>query len=74
MTPQGFKAFRKAMGWSQAQAAEALQLSTTAIENYEKGVRRGDGKPAPIPYTVELACAALYHRIGVVDFEAIEGH
>jgi transcriptional regulator with XRE-family HTH domain len=70
MTPQGFKAFRKVMGWTQAKAAEALGLSRGTIENYEKGTRAA-GKPSPIPHTVELACAALYHNLGEVNFEAV---
>ncbi len=62
MTPDDFKAWRKAMGISQDGAAEVLQLSKATIQNYERGVRL-DGKPAPIPHTTALACAALFHRI-----------
>lgn len=63
MTPEDFKDWRKAMGLSQDGAADALQLSNATIQNYERGVRL-DGKPAPIPFTTALACAALYHRLG----------
>lgn len=63
MTPETFIAWRKAMGLSQREAAALLRVSKTTIEYWEAGTRR-DGKPAPIPYTVGLACAALYHRIG----------
>lgn len=54
MTPEGFKAFRKVMGWSQAKTAKALEKSTSTIENYEKG-GRADGKRSPIPRTTALA-------------------
>ncbi|MDQ0315570.1 helix-turn-helix domain-containing protein [Amorphus orientalis] len=59
MTPEDFKNWRAHCGFkSQRIAAEALGLSVGTIENYEPGVRR-DGNPAPIPYTVALACSAL---------------
>ncbi len=62
MTPQDFKDWRDAMGFkTQQQAADALGLSVETIQNYERGVRR-DGKTAPIPYTVALACSALFNR------------
>jgi len=59
MTPDDFKAWRKAMGWNQTEAAEALGLSLGTIGNYERGSRREDGRPAPVPRTVALACAAV---------------
>ena len=63
MTPDEFKAWRKSMGCSQAEAAEALGLSKPTIENYEKGVRRDTGAAVEIPRHVALACAALFHRL-----------
>lgn len=64
MTPTDFKNWRKAMGLTQAKAAEVLDLSPSTIEFYEAGKRRGSGAPAPIPRTVALACAALAAGIG----------
>lgn len=63
MTPDDFKAWRKAMGLSQRAAAEALGMSRPAIENYERGHRIGDNRKVEIPRTVALACAALFHRL-----------
>ena len=63
MTPQSFKEWRATMGFSQAEAAEALGLSKPAVENYDRGVRRDDGKPVKIPKTVALACRALFHKL-----------
>lgn len=63
MTNEGFKAWRTAMGLSQAAAAEVLGMSKAAIENYDRGVRRDTGEPVVIPHSVALACAAVYHRI-----------
>jgi transcriptional regulator with XRE-family HTH domain len=60
MTPEDFKAWRKAMGFrSQQAAADALGMSKSAIVNYELGTRRDGGKPVEIPRVVALACAAL---------------
>lgn len=59
MTPEDFKNWRAHCGFkSQSAAADALGLSVGTIENYEKGVRR-DGKRAPIPHSVALACSAI---------------
>lgn len=59
MSPDQFKAWRKRMGLNQAKAAEALGISKSSVELYERGVRRDDGRPVVIPKAVELACAAL---------------
>ena len=63
MTPDEFKAWRKAMGLTQVTAAKALDLSTSTIEMYDSGKRKNDGSPVSIPRTVALACAALYHKL-----------
>ncbi len=63
MTPEDFKAWRKVMGFTQAQAAEALGISKPTVENYDKGIRREDGRPFDIPHPVALACSALYHKL-----------
>ncbi len=63
MTSDDFKAWRKAMGFTQAKAAEALGVSKPTVENYDKGVRRENGEPVIIPRTVALACAALFHKL-----------
>ncbi|PYE98907.1 hypothetical protein C8J35_103508 [Rhizobium sp. PP-F2F-G38] len=59
MSPEDFKAWRSAMGFSQTEAAAALDISKGSIELYERGARRDDGRPVLIPRTVELACSAL---------------
>jgi len=59
MTPETFISWRKKMGWTQQEAADALHLSREAIGQYETGRRRGTDKPYPIPHTVGLAMAAL---------------
>lgn len=63
MKPDDFKAWRTVMGISQAGAAEALGLSKSTIENYERGTRREDDRPVTIPLSVALACSAIYHRL-----------
>lgn len=57
MTPESFKAWRKSLGLSQKEAAEALGLKRRIVQYYEKGVR--DGEAVEVPRTVRLACYAL---------------
>ena len=65
MTPHQFKAWRKAMGLKQKEAAERLGLKKRVIQYYERGDR--DGKEVAVPKTVELACYAL--SAGVAEFD-----
>ncbi len=65
MTPDDFRAWRKALGWKQKEAAERLGLRKRMIQYYEKGNR--DGKDVKIPKTVRLACYALAN--GIDDFD-----
>lgn len=57
MEPHDFRKWRKALGLSQKDAAEALGLKRRMIQYYEKGER--DGDHVHIPLTVALACYAL---------------
>lgn len=68
MRPEKFKAWRKSLGWSQKQAAEALGLRRRIVQYYEKGSR--NGAPLEIPKTVRLACYALYQ--GCEDYAGPE--
>jgi transcriptional regulator with XRE-family HTH domain len=65
MTPAAFKAWRKALGLKQKEAAEKLGLKKRVIQYYEHGHR--DGKKIEVPRTVELACYAL--SVGVEEFD-----
>jgi transcriptional regulator with XRE-family HTH domain len=64
MTPQEFRAWRKAMGLKQKETAERLGLKKRVIQYYERGHR--DGRDIEIPKSVELACYAL--AVGVVAY------
>lgn len=64
MEPHDFKKWRKALGYSQKGAADALGLKRRMIQYYEKGER--DGEPVHIPLSVALACYAL--SVGVVNY------
>jgi len=57
MPPAAFKRWRKGLGLSQKEAADALGLKRRAVQYYEKGERDGDA--VEIPKTVRLACYAL---------------
>lgn len=59
MTPEEFKRWRKALGFSQERAAAALGMSRSMVVNYEAGKRREDGRLVEIPRVVALACAAV---------------
>jgi len=65
MTPERFRAWRKALGLKQRDAAERLGLKKRMIQYYEKG--RRDGKEVMIPKTVRLACYAV--SSGIADFD-----
>lgn len=64
MRPQDFKRWRKSLGLSQKEAAEALGLKRRVVQYYEKGER--DGEKVKIAKTVRLACAALAR--GIEDY------
>lgn len=59
MQASDFKAWRKSMGYTQKEAAAALGLGTSTVEQYDRGIRKDDGQPVTIPLSVALACAAL---------------
>lgn len=52
MTPEGFRAWRRSLGLTQAQAAARLDKTRNTVGNYELG-------NTPVPLCVELACAAI---------------
>ncbi|WP_337998003.1 helix-turn-helix transcriptional regulator [Oleispirillum naphthae] len=64
MDAKQLKAWRKNLGLSQKEAAEALGLKRRIFQYYEKGER--DGEAVKVPKTVRLACWALAH--GVTDY------
>jgi len=59
MTKEQFKTWRKKMGFTQKQAAEALGLFRNTIINYERGTRPENDLPVKIPRSIALACAAI---------------
>lgn len=65
MTPQQLKAWRKAMGLKQKEAADRLGLKKRVIQYYERGHR--DGKKVQVPKAVELACYALSRGVESYD-------
>lgn len=52
MTAAAFKKWRESLGWSQVQAAEALNIHVKTVSNYERGT-------ATISRVVELATKRL---------------
>lgn len=65
MTPEQFRAWRKANKWKQKELADRLGLKRRMIQYYERGDR--DGKSVEIPKTVRLACYAV--SCGVEEFD-----
>lgn len=74
MKPADLKRWRKWMGLSQKEAAEALGLKRRVVQYYEKGER--DGETVKIPRSVRLACKALadgstdYHGPSELELKA----
>jgi len=74
LRPADFKRWRKWMGLSQKEAAEALGLKRRVVQYYEKGER--DGEAVKIPRAVRLACRALadgatdYHGPSELELKA----
>lgn len=64
MKPGEFKRWRKAQGWSQKDAADALGLKRRVVQYYEKGERGGEA--VKIPRVVRLACYALAQDRGLL--------
>lgn len=60
-----FRAWRKAMGLRQKEAADRLGLKKRVIQYYERGSR--DGRTIEIPKSVELACYAL--TVGITAYD-----
>ena len=64
MTPNLFKAWRKALGLSQKKAADALGLKNRIVQYYEKGER--DGEKAPKTHqtrTIDLTTTVVERLI-----------
>ena len=64
MKPLEFKRWRRSLGLSQKDAADALGLKRRVVQYYEKGER--DGEAVKIPKTVRLACYAIAN--GITDY------
>jgi len=60
MKPEQFKKWRKKMGFTQQQAANALGIYRLTAVNYEHGQRSGVGSEVKIPRSIALACSALH--------------
>ena len=59
-----FRRWRRSLGLSQKEAAEALGLKRRIVQYYEKGERNGEA--VSVPKSVRLACFAVSE--GVDDF------
>ena len=68
MHPADFKRWRKSLGLSQKEAANALGLKRRMVQYYEKGERDGDA--VVIPVSVRLACYAIAQ--GITDYRGPE--
>ena len=59
MTPDDFRAWHNAMGYTYDTGAAALGVSRSSYADWIAGRSRTTGKPITISRTVALACAAL---------------
>lgn len=58
-TETSFRLWRRRMGYTQAEAAAALGVSASQIQNWDAGHDRGRGRPSIPPYAVRVLMAAL---------------
>lgn len=63
MTPADLRAWQEGMGYSFAQAVEALGVSRSAYADLLSGVSRTTGRPKTIDRRTALACSALAARL-----------
>lgn len=56
-------AWRDRMGWTQREAAAALEVTLTTYQSWEAEKRFKDGTPLQPPRTALLAAAALEHEL-----------
>jgi transcriptional regulator with XRE-family HTH domain len=62
MTPDEFRNWRLGLGWTQPDAAQARGNSVSMLADYERGMKRGTDRPAPVPRAIALACETLSRR------------
>jgi DNA-binding XRE family transcriptional regulator len=63
MTGEELKKWRKMMGMTQAQAANALGLSQSCLARYEsEELQRREGRPVSVPQLVEMACSLIAYN------------
>lgn len=68
MTSADLIAWQAQMGFTQAQAAQALGVSLAAYKDWVRGVSRNSGRPVLIDRRTGLACAAL--AAGIDEYAA----
>ena len=64
MTPDDFRAWHNAMGYTYDTGSAALGVSRGAYADWLAGTSRTTGKPIRIKRTAALACAALAAGLG----------
>jgi len=62
MTSDDLREWQARMGYTQAQAADALGVGLSAYKDWITGVSRTTGKPVSIDKRTGLACAAMMTR------------
>ena len=62
MTKEELKQWQLAMGYTQQQAADALDISRATYRDKLTGVSRNTGKPVLIDRVTKLACAYLLEK------------
>lgn len=67
LTPSQLRAYRRRRQLSRQALADLTELSVETIRNYERGVRREDGRPIHLPHTFELALAAIELGLNCYD-------
>lgn len=63
MTPDDLRRWQMEMGYTQDQAAEALDTPIRTYKRWLSGINPNTGQPIKIDYVIDLACAALLLKL-----------
>ena len=67
MTDSAFKRWRKQLGWTQSQAADALGVTIGYVKSCDAGISRTTKQPVKMSETLRMLMTAIAERGGKVD-------
>jgi transcriptional regulator with XRE-family HTH domain len=67
MTEPSFKRWRKQLGWTQIQAAEALGVTVGYVKSLDSGISRTTKQPVKMSETLRMLMTAIAERGGKIE-------